>query len=584
MTVPLARSGPRPSCCKTLSAGAAGGRHDQVQFDGVGLNTNSPLVDTHTNFHTQGGDERNLYREHAAYVSSSHGVLGFGSSGSSLDALPIASARGGALASFGGGSPQPVVIQFPTKLLACTQSLACSPSASAASACDKIRLRVTTPGSLSGGDIMYAQITFGDNTQVNQPVTLNALTTPIALQHDVSDITSISINLLNQSSCSGGSSSLDVQSVQITDAAGNTLVTISPGDLGQQGSTPPNSLVTLTNGRSSFTAYSRCPAGPPAPDPAEGYLLPVTKANQPNEHLQIQFNSGTKGLRSASALVAGAKVTASLCPDAACNGINPCTNPQFSVTRAGGWAAGFELDQYYRIPREDTPPSYRAISICLTEPDLTQEPWEIDQVSVNVVVDPTRLWTGDYAMWLEKVFAGRTGAMALGTDINGLADQFPFADFSPAYANSQECGGPSVTETKYGDENSGGTFTLHRPLRIGTTALCFPDRGLATYGMLPEFFAAIYHYSPCVYRSVFSSAQATIDAWKASRTAAQRFATAPGSCAALDGGSPDAGPTTATLCPRSNDDGGSGDAAGDGGLADAGDYEATASPGSPCAN
>ena len=204
----------------------------------------------------------------------------------------------------------------------------------------------------------------------------------------------------------------------------------------------------------------------------------------------------------------------------------------------------------------------RSSDFCVTQRDLAIEPWEIDEVDVDVVEDPVRLWTAEYAALDARVFGARQGAIALGTDFNGLAPQFAFTDFTPSYENAEGCetaGDASAANAQYGDQTSGGTFALKRPLRIGKTPLCLPQRGLASYGMFPEFFAAVYHYNPDVYRSLFSSAGATIAAWRAARTASLAFATSPTTCTGPDGGGAhgsagDGGPTGTG--PDSSTDGG----------------------------
>jgi microsomal dipeptidase-like Zn-dependent dipeptidase len=505
---------------------------------------NYPLVDTHTDFHTNGGDERSIYLENASYVASSQGVLGFGSSGSTQDGTTIVAARGAPLASFGGGSSTPLVVVFPGTLPGYVRDYQTDTSGS-------VNLQVSTSNGPPEGAYLYAQISFTDNTQTNTPLRNPGGNTGISLgNHRVADITSINLGVIDPSSCGGGDVTIDT--VTMTTPANTKPVIVGHGSFGYQAPNQADApIATLSGG--SFPIYAA--PSPSCPDPAEAFLAPVTAENQPVEHLQVQMVSGTKSLQSASALIFGAKVKASLCAYPDCHDQNACTSPQFTMTSAGGWNSGFELDAYVPVQRSSEP-SIQAISICLTEPDVTQEPWEIDQVTVNRVVDPTRLWAGNYARWQQSVFPGRPGAIALGTDINGLQYQFPFADFTPSYADDgATCGATTgdadVAPAQYGDDTTGGTFTLHRPLRIGKTPLCLPDRGLATYGMLPEFFAAVYHYSHDAYESLFGSAQATIDAWKASRSAAARFVTEPDSCSPAD-----AGPVTTVPSCTASDDGG----------------------------
>jgi microsomal dipeptidase-like Zn-dependent dipeptidase len=531
-----------------------------------------PLLDTHTNVHASGGSERDLYLQHAAYVSSSSGVMGFGSgqsrtaqrtAGSDAQGFNIiASARGGPLVSLSGGSAQPTIIEFPRNsssgYRACTAPLTGDAT--------NILILVTSSGSLMPGDVAYARIGFDDGTESTATIRLDGTANHVGpLPESIARMTWMSINVVNQQICQYSDGPVSIHAVTVEDESGVPLVSIHPGDLGLVAGTSPQSIATLGDKRSTFQVYLRCPSGDPSIcDAAEQYLPPMTPSTLPDEHLQIRMTSGAESLQTASALIQGASVAASLCYDPTCSDApDPCKSPQFMMTRAGGWPNATALDAYYRIPRGDVPPSYQAIEICLTEPDLVREAWELDSVSVTVVVDPTRLWTGDYGNYLHQLFHDRSGAIALGTDMNGLAEQFPFADFRPEYMDSDagaECSQASATGTaknpgneQYGDDQSGGTFTLQRPLRIGTTtSLCLPDRGLATYGMLPELFDAIYHYNPSVYRSLFQSARATIEAWRAARARAAQFATAPESCP--DGGAPqaDIGATELVACAPSD--------------------------------
>jgi hypothetical protein len=237
----------------------------------------------------------------------------------------------------------------------------------------------------------------------------------------------------------------------------------------------------------------------------------------------------------------GARVSGILCDSNDCNGADPCATDAdagqvgdgFMMTPSGGWPKGLQLDQFLSFPRGQMNTSrIAAVGLCVTQRDLATEKFEIDEVTIDRVQDPIRLWSGEYSAILQDFFGGREGAIALGTDINGLAPQFPFSEFVPRYRvdDQQACGGSTDKPTSYGRPDWGGVFTFARALKIGGTALCLPSRGLATYGMLPEMFAAVFAYNPIAYRSLFRSAAATIAAWKASRVASLAFATTPGTC------------------------------------------------------
>jgi hypothetical protein len=275
---------------------------------------------------------------------------------------------------------------------------------------------------------------------------------------------------------------------------------------------------------------------------------------EPTEHLRIRVRSGTKDLQSSSPLIAGARVTGSICLKGSCQSApDPCDHPDFTITPAGGWPKGQELDQYVSFPRPAPRPiAPEIVRLCVTQRDLAIEPWEIDEVDVDVVEDPVRLWTAEYAALDARVFGARQGAIALGTDFNGLAPQFAFTDFTPSLVRERrgmrnrrrrECSERTVWRP---DERRHVCAQAAPPHRENAPLLT--QRGLASYGMFPEFFAAVYHYNPDVYRSLFSSAGATIAAWRAARTASLAFATSPTTCTGPDGGGAhgsagDGGPT-----------------------------------------
>jgi microsomal dipeptidase-like Zn-dependent dipeptidase len=509
---------------------------------------NYPLLDTHTSFHFRdenGGDERALAEDHADYVAVSGGVVGQGITGRTSERTcdplaggsdTVASARGGPLVKFESRDTTSVVVKLPQGGRACTPSLPANAT--------QIGLRPLMNGSIPGGSTAYAQIGFDGGHQQQVELTPNVVT-PVPLDNGLaaSAIGGIDIGVLDRGSCSGGSASVQLTGLEISAADGSVLFTIDRGQLGVPDNDSLDIIATLGSGHQSVTVYARCPAANASLcDPAEPFVK-TPASNQPIEHLRVRVHSGTKDLRGDSGLIVGARVVGALCVNDDCHEVpDACSNPMFTMTPEGGWPNGTEIDQYVSFPRP-APRAFVAVKLCLGEQNLTFEPWEVDEVDVDVVVDPMRLWTGDYGRTLERVFCNRPGALALGTDANGLSPQLPFTDFVPSYVDDDEGCGTTTSlsvpgEAQYGDDASGGTFRLHRPQQIGTIPLCVASRGVANYGMLPEFFAAVYHYSPDVYRSLFQSARATIAAWKAARTAAQAFATTPGTCSLSDAGAP----------------------------------------------
>lgn len=520
-----------------------GFRSTQETVELAEASCNYPLLDTHTSFHfrdSNGGDERALAEDHADYVAATGGVTGQGSTGRTTESTcysaaggseTVASARGGPLATFDSRHAH-VVIKLPQAARACTPALPANAT--------QIGLRPLMNGSIPDGSTAYAQVSFDGGHQQQVELTPNVVAlVSLDTQLTASAIGGIDIGVLDRGSCSGGSAAVQLTGLEISAADGTVLFTIDRSQLGVPDNDARGIIATLGSGHQSVTVYSRCPSGDTRIcDPAEGYVK-TPAAAEAIEHLRVRVRSGTKDLRGDSGLTVGASVTGALCANDDCSDVpDACSSPTFTMTPEGGWPNGTEIDQYVSFPRP-APTSFQAVELCLGEQNLEFEPWEVDEVDVDVVVDPMRLWTGDYGMTLERIFRNRPGAIALGTDANGLSPQFPFADFVPSYVDDDEgCGSSTPANAQYGDVSSGGTWVLHKPQQIGTTALCVVDRGVATYGMLPEFFAAVYHYNPDVFRSLFQSAAATIAAWKAARTAAQAFATAPGTCSIADAGAP----------------------------------------------
>jgi microsomal dipeptidase-like Zn-dependent dipeptidase len=519
---------------------------------------NYPLIDTHTTIHLRdhgGGDERALFEDHADYIAATRGLVGHGSTGRTSESKcdpaaggsdTIASARGGPLAYFAdpqfntvsNGRAAHVTIALPAGGRACTPAL---PATAAA-----VGVRVVAAQNVPAGSIAYTKLSFDGGHQQYAQIDLNQVSpVPLDPGQTAASIGSMDIGLLSPDGCSyGDGTTIDVASVEISDATGNVLATIGRSQLGTPDNDGSQVVATLGSSRSSFTIYSRCPStNTMICDAAENFLSPPT---EPIEHLRIRVRSGPQSLKSDSGLIVGARVTGALCNDPKCADVpDPCSKPGFTMTPEGGWPSGTELDQYVSFPRP-APRSFQAVQLCILEENLAIEPWVVEEIDVDVVTDPIRLWTGDYGATDQRIFGGRQGALAMGTDSNGLSPQFPFADYAPSYTDdAMGCGnktGPTnAVGAQYGDPSTGGTFTLHRPQQIGGTPLCLADRGLASYGMLPEFFAAVYHYNRDVYRSLFSSAAATIAAWRAVRAASLAFATAPTTCVAADGGANDGG-------------------------------------------
>jgi hypothetical protein len=101
-------------------------------------------------------------------------------------------------------------------------------------------------------------------------------------------------------------------------------------------------------------------------------------------------------------------------------------------------------------------------------------------VGVDALGDPVPSWAREYADTLHQM--GNRG-VAIGTDINGLAPQVPFTRVDVPETNT-------VASSRAPASLAASAPPLATD-RFGTTALRVEDRGIAHYGMLPDFLAAV---------------------------------------------------------------------------------------------
>jgi len=116
----------------------------------------------------------------------------------------------------------------------------------------------------------------------------------------------------------------------------------------------------------------------------------------------------------------------------------------------------------------------------LTIDSTGTDAWDFARVMVDVLADPVVTWTEGYTRTLRAM--GNRG-VALGTDINGMAPQVPFTRVDvPERIDVAASRAP---------ESLRATAPTLDTSRLGRTVFRFEERGLAHFGMLPDFLQAV---------------------------------------------------------------------------------------------
>lgn len=152
-----------------------------------------------------------------------------------------------------------------------------------------------------------------------------------------------------------------------------------------------------------------------------------------------------------------------------------CAPGWVSLNHRGDWPPGTPVDAYLPLPAGVVAGAICGIDMVLVGdgPPITTT---FGAVTVDSIHDPISLWAREYDGVEQDLFAGEPGRIAFGTDMNGLAVQFPVAEASP----------DEIEITTHGCSTSHLTrMTVDgQPLRL-------EDRGLGTYGMLTDVLGTI---------------------------------------------------------------------------------------------
>lgn len=184
-----------------------------------------------------------------------------------------------------------------------------------------------------------------------------------------------------------------------------------------------------------------------------------------------------------------------------------CAMGWISLNHRGDWPSGAPVDAYLPLPA-----GVRAGQICGLDLVLVGDGPPITTtfggVTIDSIHDPISLWANQYDAIERDLFAGERGRIGFGTDMNGLAVQFPVAQASPDEIAI--------------DVNGCTTSHLGR-MTVDGEPLRLEDRGLGTYGMLTDVLGTIDAHpssdldaatSARVIESMFFSAEQTLRFWE----------------------------------------------------------------------
>ena len=190
-----------------------------------------------------------------------------------------------------------------------------------------------------------------------------------------------------------------------------------------------------------------------------------------------------------------------------------------SLNQRGSWAPNVTLYTFVQSPVTES--AICGLDVDVLDWDPASPPLPIDEVRIEAIDDPLGHWVRRYAQVIRRVAAGRLGTIAFGTDSNGLNGMMDIAENEPASTSPAsacrlrgapaiaDAGAPPPPMATMRFRNADGS--LGEPIRL-------EERGLATYGLLADFLAAVREYPGCghdVHDSLMLSAEATIRAWEA---------------------------------------------------------------------
>ena len=486
--------------------------------------------------------ERSLESDQARKIITQHGVLGLGTPMATFARRTLFASRGG-----------PLFVLSPSSPFASAQNgtaLVSDPTAPLS------KLTITTNGGVTSSNVAQPFVRVEMRSHVfddayrfqrreyvvpmgcsdgacSATVDLGTRDVPIDPSYDTTsarDVTCTGLTCTETSSCGSGAYTVDdIESVQLewlylagsgdlqcqsTGSKGGPSWTIEnasiAGDGGSIATVGASPLATLDGDRGQLVIYDRQDRPEVTPKVMSGHLLRVAMAMSPKTELEGPSPSDTgvdvcvafRETRNGACTSVAPPITASACPN---------DGTWWTINQRGGWASSIELFTFARHSGDDT-------AICgldVATPGWTSgAPVAIDRVTIDEIEDPLGRFVRRYADITREVAGNQYGAVAIGTDFNGLNGlidiaelETPFGTALPSSCSLTPSHAPAALapmRIRRSDGSLGGEVLLE-------------ERGLATYGLLADMLAYVRAYpgcGPAVYDSLMLSAEATLRAWE----------------------------------------------------------------------
>jgi microsomal dipeptidase-like Zn-dependent dipeptidase len=526
------------------------------------------------------GTERSLSGDAARSVVGRHGVLGLGLGTGTYNGRTLIEARGGPLLTFDASTGRTAGCVAQTGSNGAVAA-GCEPVPSVAvprpsAPVDTLQIATlgsVSPTNLNGYPFVRVVLASGDGNQAQSHVFVQPLecttescngtirlgSRDLASAPDSSGNACAAITCQQDGSCGSTSYSFDdIQSVSIQwlylgcdaacqAAAGGGIKDVQCQSTGGSGSWTieeavllgglqnqamatlvhhgPRSagpITRLDSDRGSLTLYQRGDrASASANVPATGHLLRVTMQSGAGVSL-LGANTESTG---ANVCVAVRHSVNGTCapPPALAAGATECPTGDgwARMNQRGAWSSGASLYTFVRSPEDES--SVCGVDVAVLDWDNTNPPWAIDEIRVEAIEDPLGHYVRRYAEVSKYATNNRLGAIAFGTDFNGLNGLMDISEFAmpPGSVAPSACPAPGAASG--GDGGGGQPGGPIAPMRLrhadgslGDEVL-IEQRGLATYGLLSDMLAIIGTYPKCgttVRDSLLLSAEATIRAWE----------------------------------------------------------------------
>ena len=247
---------------------------------------------------------------------------------------------------------------------------------------------------------------------------------------------------------------------------------------------------------------------------ATGRLLEISMRASPTTAL-IGASAAQRGANVCVALrLRGAKGACEPAPGQPAADAVACPPGWTRFNQRGEWAQNIPLHAFARLA--DTSRAVCGVDVAVLDGDPKADAFGVDELRVDAIDDPVGHWVRRYAAAARYVAGGALGTFAFGSDMNGLnglvdysenpTPDVPAASICPVKGQLAPSAPSNLSPLRF--RHADGTLG---------DAIRLEERGLATYGLLADFLAAVGAYPGCgqeVRTSLMLSAEATLRAWE----------------------------------------------------------------------